>query len=143
MPKKDYKTLELDPKYLPKKSEEYMSVQQKAYFYNVLMKMHDEVTASLDDVINAINLGKKLESAGTGDDLDNTSFSMEANEKIRENERNNHLLKKIEFALKQLEEGTYGYSILSGDEIGIKRLLARPVATLTIEEQEEVEKREK
>ena len=58
-------------------------------------------------------------------------------------ERNANLLKKIDAALERIENGTFGYSVISGDEIGLQRMLARPLATKTIEEQEEIEKNEK
>ena len=60
---------------------------------------------------------------------------------LRMSQRDNNLLKKIDAALARMEEGTYGYSVVSGDEIGIQRMLARPLATMTIEEQEEYEQR--
>ena len=60
---------------------------------------------------------------------------------LRISERNNKLLQKINAALDRIENGTYGYSVVSGDEIGIKRLMARPLATMTVEEQEEYEQR--
>ena len=56
-------------------------------------------------------------------------------------ERKNKLLAKLNAALYRLENGTYGYSVVSGDEIGLPRLMARPLATMTVEEQEEYESR--
>ena len=56
-------------------------------------------------------------------------------------ERDKNLLLKIDQALERIENGTFGYSVISGDEIGLNRMLARPLATMTIEEQEEHEKR--
>jgi len=143
MSKKDYKTLELDPKYVPKKNEEYMSIQQKAYFYRLLAAQYDELTASMDDVMKAIKLGEKNDCAGGGDEADHSNCDIEADMQLRLHERNFNHLKKIDLALERLEKGTFGYSVLSGEEIGIKRMLARPLATLTLEEQEEVEKKEK
>lgn len=55
--------------------------------------------------------------------------------------RNSKLLQKINAALERIENGTFGYSVVSGDEIGLQRMLARPLATMTIEEQEEYENR--
>ena len=141
MPKKDYKTIKLDPKYTPKKGEYYMSPEQKAYFYKILNDMRDEIVSNESGVLNDILLGKKMDSAGVGDDADMSNFRQEANEKLRASQRKAGLLKKIEFALERLANGTYGYSVVSGDEIGLKRLMARPVATMTIEEQEEQEKK--
>ena len=58
---------------------------------------------------------------------------------LRMTERDNNLLKKIDAALERLENGTFGFSVISGEEIGISRMLARPLATMTVEEQEEYE----
>ena len=60
---------------------------------------------------------------------------------LRMSQRDNNLMRKIDGALERLENGTFGYSVVSGDEIGLQRMLARPLATMTIEEQEEYEKR--
>ena len=141
MPVKNYKTIKLDPKYVPKKTEPYMSPEQKAYFYNMLTAQRQELLSDAPDILNDILLGEKMDSAGVGDDLDTSNFRQEANEKIKLNERNSNLLKKLDNALERLESGTYGYSVISGEPIGLKRLLVRPVATMTIEEQEEYEKK--
>ncbi|MDR1207216.1 MAG: TraR/DksA family transcriptional regulator [Rickettsiales bacterium] len=141
MPKKDYKNLKLDPKYVPKKTEEYMSVQQKAYFYNLLNAQREELVSSMESVMNAINLGKKNNAAGTGDEADTANFDIEADMQTRMHERSVNLLKQTDAALARLENGKYGYSAISGEEIGLKRLLARPLATMTLEEREEYEKK--
>ena len=143
MTKKNYKTLELDAKYIPKKNEEYMCDSHKAYFYRLLAAQRDELVASMDDVMSAINLGQKIDSAGSGDDADHSNFNIEADMQLRLHERNFNLLKKLDLAFERLEKGTFGFSVLSGEEIGIKRMMARPLATLTLEEQEEVEKKER
>lgn len=138
---KNYKTFELDPKYVPKKSEEYMSVQQKAYFYQLLNAQKEELTQDSESVLNDVKLGEKSDTAGVGDDSDNATFEQEIQMNLKLSERHNNLLKKINFALDQLDKGTYGYSIISGEEIGIPRMLASPFATLTVEEKDESEKR--
>jgi DnaK suppressor protein len=138
---KNYKTIELDPKYVPKKSEEYMSVTQKAYFYHLLMAQKEELLQSSESVLNDVKLGEKSDTAGVGDDSDNATFEQEIQMNLKLSERHNNLLKKINFALEQLEKGTYGYSVISGDEIGIARMLASPFATLTVEEKDEAERR--
>ena len=141
MAKKDFKTLELDPKYVPKKAEEYMGDMQKAYFYRLLEGQREELVASMDDIMNAINTGKKNDMA-IGDETDSSNFDIEAEMQLRLHQRSLNLLKKIDSAMERLEKGTFGYSVVSSEEIGIKRMLARPLATLTLEEQEETEKRE-
>ena len=141
MAKENYKTIELPPKYTPKKSEPYMCPQQLAYFYHLLTAQKEELLQDSDSVLNAVRLADKTESAGVGDDSDNVTFEQEITMNLRMSERDNNLLKKINAALERIENGTYGYSIVSGEEIGLSRMLARPLATMTIEEQEEYEKR--
>ena len=143
MPTKNYKTLKLDPKYVPKKSEQYMCAEQKAYFYQLLVAQREELLQESDHILSVVRLADKTDAAGVGDDSDNSTFEQEIAMNLRLSERNNYLLKKIDSSLARLENGTFGFSILSGEEIGLKRMLARPLATLTIEEQEEVEKNER
>ncbi|MDR2412643.1 MAG: RNA polymerase-binding protein DksA [Rickettsiales bacterium] len=142
MASKNYKTLALDPKYIPKKSEEYMSVEQRAYFYQLLTAQKEELIQESDSVLNAVRLAEKADADGVGDDADNSSASMDAEKSLKMARRRDGILRKIDAALDRLEKGTFGYSVLSGEEIGISRLLARPLATLTIEEKEEEERRE-
>jgi len=137
---KNYKTLILDPKYVPKKSEQYMSLEQKAYFYQLLTAQREELLQESDSVLTAVRLAEKNETAGVGDESDNSTFEQEITMNLKMSERNNNLLKKIDTALERLENGTYGYSMISGDEIGISRMLASPFATLTIEEKDEAER---
>ncbi len=141
MATENYKTIELPPKYVPKKSEPYMCPQQLAYFYQLLNSQKEELLQDSDSVLNAVRLADKTESAGVGDESDNATFEQEITMNLRMSERDNNLLKKINAALERIENGTYGYSIVSGDEIGLSRMLARPLATMTVEEQEEYEKR--
>jgi DnaK suppressor protein len=89
---------------------------------------------SLDDVQAA------EKAQVVGDESDTANLELDAENKMKQTERANNYIKKIEFALQRLAEGTYGYSVISGEEIGLKRMLARPVATMTANEQEEYEK---
>lgn len=86
-------------------------------------------------------MAEKAESAGVGDDSDNATFEQEITMNLRMAGRDNNLLRKINAALDRLENGTFGYSVVSGEEIGLSRMLARPLATMTVEEQEEYESR--
>ena len=138
----NYKTMELPPKYVPKKSEPYMCPQQLAYFYQVLIAQKEELMHDSDSVLSAVRLAEKNESAGVGDESDNATYEQDITMNLRMSERDNNLLKKINSALERIENGTFGYSVISGEEIGLSRMLARPLATLTIEEQEEHERRE-
>lgn len=139
MAKQDYKTIELPAKYTPKKSEPYMCPEQLAYFYNILNTQKEELLSDSDSVLSAVRMAEKTESVGVGDESDNASYNQDITMDLRISERNNKLLQKINAALARMETGEYGYSIISGEEIGLKRMMARPLATLTIEEQEEYE----
>ncbi len=136
-----YKTLELPEKYKPKKTEPYMCVQQLAYFYQILKAQKDEIASESDSVLSAVRMAEKTEAAGVGDESDNASYNQDITMDLRMAGRNSKLLQKINAALERIENGTFGYSVVSGDEIGLQRMLARPLATMTIEEQEEYENR--
>lgn len=138
----NYKKIELPPKYVPKKSEPYMCPQQLAYFYQLLTAQKEELMHDSDSVLSAVRLAEKNESAGVGDESDNATYEQDITMNLRMSERDNNLLKKINSALERIENGTFGYSVISGEEIGLSRMLARPLATLTIEEQEEHERKE-
>jgi DnaK suppressor protein len=139
MATQDYKTIELPAKYTPKKTEPYMCPEQLAYFYNILNTQKEELLSDSDSVLNAVRMAEKTESVGVGDESDNASYNQDITMDLRISERNNKLLQKINAALARMETGEYGYSVISGEEIGLKRMMARPLATLTIEEQEEYE----
>lgn len=143
MAAKNYKDIELPEKYVPKKSEPYMCPEQLAYFYKLLNGQKEEILHDKSDVLNAVRLGEKAQTAGVGDEQDNASFEQDITMNLRMSERDNNLLKKINAALERIENGTFGYSVVSGEEIGLSRMLARPLATMTIEEQEEHEMRYK
>ncbi len=137
----DYKNIELPPKYTPKKSEPYMCPQQLAYFYQLLSAQKEELVSESNSVLNAVRLADKADSAGVGDESDNATYEQEITMNLRMAGRDNNLLRKINAALERLEDGTFGYSVVSGEEIGLSRMLARPLATMTIDEQEEYESR--
>lgn len=139
----NYKTIELDSKYKPKLSEPYMCVEQLAYFYNILNAQREELLSERDEVLNAVRMADKTEAVGAGDESDNASYNQDITMDLRMSERSNKLLQKVNAALDRIENGTYGFSVVSGDEIGLKRMMARPLATMTVEEQEEYEARKK
>ena len=141
MATQDYKTIELPAKYTPKKTEPYMCPEQLAYFYNILNTQKEELLSDSDSVLNAVRMAEKTESVGVGDESDNASYNQDITMDLRMSERNNKLLQKINAALDRMDKGEYGYSVISGDEIGLKRMMACPLATMTVEEQEEYESR--
>ena len=139
MSTQDYKTLELPKNYKPKKSEPYMCPMQLAYFYQILTAQKEELLNDADSVLNAVRLAEKTEAVGVGDESDNATYNQDITMDLRMSDRNNKLLAKINAALDRMNTGDFGYSVVSGDEIGIQRMMARPLATMTIEEQEEYE----
>lgn len=138
--KKDYKTLALPDKYVPKKTEKYMSVEQKAFFYQMLMAQKAEIEDEMNESPEKVNLGQQLDSVGAMDEGDVATLSLDTDFNIKMQERNLIQLERVKAALQMLEDGTYGYSVISGTEIGLKRLMSRPIATTTVEEKEEMEK---
>ena len=143
MVKKNFKNIVLPPKYTPKKSEPYMCPEQLAYFYQLLTARREKLANEHNEILNDVRMAEKTENDGVGDDQDQATFEQEITMNLRMSERNGNLLKKIDAALERIENGTFGYSDISGEEIGLQRLMARPLATKTIEEQEEIEKNEK
>jgi len=140
--KKDFKKIVLPEKYTPKKSEPYMCPEQLAYFYRLLTAQKEELLHSSDSVLNSVRVADKTASDGVGDESDSATLEQEITMNLRMSQRDSNLMRKIDAALARLDDGTYGYSVVSGDPIGIQRMLARPLATMTIEEQEEYEQRE-
>jgi DnaK suppressor protein len=141
---KNYKTIKLDPKYTPKKTEKYMSEEQKAYFYNLLNTQRAEVLTSIEDGMTEITADINIDNMdGANDEGDNSSTTQQAETNMKMLDRDKNLLIRIDNALERLEQGTYGYSVISGDEIGIKRMMASPFTTLTIEEKEEQDSKER
>jgi len=120
-----------------------MCDEQLAYFYQILNNQRDEILQDRDSVLSDVRMAEKNETAGVGDEQDQASAEQEITMNLRMSERNSNLLQKINAALERIENGTYGYSVISGDKIGIQRMMARPLATMTTEEQEEYEKRKK
>ena len=139
MTNNDYMSIELAANYKPKKSEPYMCPEQLAYFYKILSAQRAELESERSSVLNAVRLADKTDAVGVGDESDNATYNQDITMDLRMSDRSNKLLQKINAALERIANGTYGFSVVSGDEIGIQRLMARPLATMTIEEQEEYE----
>ncbi|MBO5662818.1 MAG: RNA polymerase-binding protein DksA [Alphaproteobacteria bacterium] len=135
----NYMNIELASNYKPKLSEPYMCPEQLAYFYRVLSAQKEELENTRSSVLNAVRLADKTESVGVGDESDNATYNQDITMDLRMSDRSNKLLQKINAALDRIANGSYGFSVVSGEEIGIRRLMARPLATMTIEEQEEYE----
>ena len=135
MPKKTTKK-----KYIPTSKEKYMCAKHKKYFA-------DELIRWKKDIIKSNNLGNILNSSddniSSADIVDQASSYTDKSVEMKALNRSRKLISKIDSALRKIKDGTYGYCVETGEPIGLKRLMARPVATLSIEAQEKHERNEK
>ncbi len=127
-------------KYTPNTKEKYMCTKHKKYFAKKLISWRKEIVKSNNDNIVLNNLDDNVASA---DIVDQASSYTEKTVEMRASNRRRKLINKIDQALKKLKGNTYGYCEDTGEPIGLKRLIARPIATLCIEAQEKHEKEEK
>ena len=126
--------------YTPKETEKYMCSKHLAFFKKKLQDWKTELKRSSNDAIYNSSLDDNSTSA---DIVDQASSYTEKNVELRAINRQIKLISKIDAALKRIQNGTYGFCEETGDPIGLKRLIARPVATLCIAAQEKHEKEEK
>ena len=127
-------------KYIPNKKEKYMCEKHKAYFKDKLMKWRNEIVESNTKGLYSNEIDGEISSA---DIVDQASSQTEKTVEMRTLNRQIKLLSKIDKALKKINNDTYGYCEETGEPIGLKRLIARPIANLSIEAQEKHEKNEK
>ncbi len=125
--------------YIAKRGERYMSKEQLSHFQTILQSWKRDLMVEVDRTVSHM----KDEAANFPDPNDRATQEEEFSLELRTRDRERKLIRKIDEALKRIEDGNYGYCLETGDEIGIKRLEARPVATLTIEAQERRERRER
>ena len=127
-------------KYIPNEKEKYMNAKQKAYFKTRLLEWRNEIIESNNKSLYLNEVDHEISSP---DIVDQASSQTEKTVEMRTLNRQRKLLSKIDKAIKKIQDNTYGYCEETGEPIGIKRLMARPIATLTIEAQEKHEKNEK
>ena len=127
-------------KYTPNTKEKYMCAKHKKYFAEKLTAWRREIVKSNNDNVVLSNLDDNISSA---DIVDQASSYTEKNVEMRASNRRRKLVNKIDQALRRIKDGTYGYCEDTGEPIWLKRLIARPIATLSIEAQERHEKEEK
>ena len=127
-------------KYIPNEKEKYMCPKQKAFFKKRLTKWKNEIRESNSKGLYLNEVDHEISSP---DMIDQASSQTEKNVEIRTLNRQIKLLAKIDKAIKRIQDNTYGFCEETGEPIGIKRLIARPIATLSIEAQERHEKNEK
>lgn len=129
----------LPPDYKPSEDEEYMNEMQVEYFRQKLLDWKKSLLAQSQDTLEELRQG----GLNQPDELDRASMETDKALDLRTKDRARKLISKINDALKRIEDGTYGYCEETGEPIGVERLEARPVATLSIEAQERHERMEK
>ena len=126
--------------YLPKLTEKYMCEKHKAYFKKKLTEWKSEIIKANNE---ALYNGSIDDNSVSADIVDQASSYTDKNVEMKAINRQIKLISKIDSALKKIQDGTYGFCEDTGEPIGIKRLMARPIATLCIAAQEKHEKDEK
>lgn len=127
------------PDYVPSEDEEYMNERQQAYFRMLLTEWKRAIHSAAGQTLQSLQDGLIREADLTDRASSETDWGIE----LRTRDRQRKLIAKIDAALRRLDTGEYGYCEVTGDPIGLKRLIARPVATMTVEAQEAHERREK
>lgn len=125
--------------YIARRGELYMGKGQLDHFRDILLSWKQDLMMEVDRTVSHM----KDEAANFPDPNDRATQEEEFSLELRTRDRERKLIRKIDDALKRIEDGSYGYCLETGEEIGIKRLEARPVATLSLEAQERRERRER
>lgn len=125
--------------YRPSDTEEYMNARQLEYFRQKLLKWRGDLLKEAGDTLASLGQGGITEA----DLTDRASVETDRALELRTRDRARKLISKIDQALERVENGTYGYCEETGEPIGLRRLEARPIATLSIEAQERHERMER
>jgi len=127
-------------KYIPNEKEKYMCKKHITFFKKKLMEWRNEIVESNSKGLYLNNTDHEISSP---DIVDQATSQTEKTVEMRTLNRQIKLLSKIDKAIKRIDNNSYGYCEETGEPIGLKRLIARPIATLSIEAQEKHEKNEK
>ena len=133
------KPIVLPDGYRPNESEPFMNERHKLYFRNKLVAWKEEIVRQNRETLHVLH----EDSAQHADIADRATSETDRALELRARDRQRKLINKIDAALARIEEGTYGYCEETGEPIGLRRLDARPIATLSLEAQERHERREK
>ena len=131
--------VEIDDDYRPSDEEPFMNERQREYFKKKLLSWKEEILRESRETLNHL----QEESQNHPDLADRASSETDRAIELRARDRQRKLIAKIDAAIKRIEDGTYGYCEETGEPISLKRLDARPIATLSIEAQERHERRER
>lgn len=129
----------LPPEYRPSENEEFMNALQLEYFRQKLLRWRTELLEELNETLQHL----KEESLAEPDITDRASLETERALELRTRDRERKLITKIDAALTRIEDGTYGYCEETDEPISLRRLEARPIATLSLEAQERHERMER
>ena len=129
----------LDRDYAPSDDEEYMSPQQQNYFRVLLLEWKKSILSAAVNTLQSLQDGPIREP----DLNDRASSETDWGIELRTRDRQRKLIAKIDAALRRIDDGEYGWCEVTGEPIGINRLIARPIATMTVEAQQAHERREK
>jgi DnaK suppressor protein len=129
----------LDRDYAPHEGEEYMSERQLNYFRVLLLEWKKSILSASENTLQSLQDGPIREPDLTDRASSETDWGIE----LRTRDRQRKLIAKIDSALRRIDEGEYGWCEATGEPIGIYRLIARPIATMTVEAQQAHERREK
>ncbi|MAA98259.1 MAG: RNA polymerase-binding protein DksA [Stappia sp.] len=132
-------TVELDAEYRPSEGEPFMNERQREYFRNKLLRWKEDLLKESRETLTNL----QEESQNHPDIADRASSETDRSIELRARDRQRKLIAKIDAALERIADGSYGYCIETGEPISLKRLEARPIATLSLEAQEAHERREK
>ncbi|MDY4885895.1 MAG: RNA polymerase-binding protein DksA [Alphaproteobacteria bacterium] len=132
-------TIILPPDYKPSADEDYMNDMQLEYFRQKLLAWKKSLVEQSQDTLDDLRQG----GLNQPDEIDRASLEADKSLDLRTKDRARKLISKIDEALDRIEDGTYGYCEETGEPIGLDRLEARPIATLSIEAQERHERMEK
>ena len=132
-------TLELEADYRPSDSEPFMNERQREYFRKKLLAWKDDILREARETLQNL----QDENQNHPDIADRASSETDRAIELRARDRQRKLIAKIDAAIARIDDGSYGYCEDTGEPIGLKRLDARPIATLSVEAQERHERREK
>jgi DnaK suppressor protein len=129
----------LPPDYRPSEDEEFMNPMQREYFRQKLLSWRSELLQESSETLKHL----QEESLSEPDIADRASLETDRSLELRTRDRERKLIARIDDALQRIEEGTYGYCEETSEPISLRRLEARPIATLSIEAQERHERMER
>ena len=129
----------ISPDYKPSEDEPFMNERQREYFRQKLIRWKDEILREAKETLHSL----QIDTTTHADLADRASTETERANELRARDRQRKLISKIDSALRRIDEGTYGFCEDTGEPITLRRLEARPVATLSLEAQERHERRER